>query len=48
MNDVYKKSYCTIYDAENDSKSSRSEIYRVAIGNRKSSRNEKWKFKNIA
>lgn len=45
IDNIFIKSYPTIYDAENDSRSSRSEIYRVASGNRKSSRNEKWKFK---
>jgi hypothetical protein len=45
MNDTFIKSYSTIYDAANDSKSSKAEIYRVASGDRKSSRNEKWKFK---
>lgn len=40
--------YNSIYDAEKDSVSNRSEIYRVAKGDRKSSRNEKWKFINVA
>ena len=44
MNDNYVCSYNTIYDAEKDSVSSRKEIRRVAKGDRKSSRNEKWKF----
>lgn len=47
MNNKYILSYNTIYDAEKDSKSSRAEIYRVATGGHKSSRNEKWKFRNI-
>ena len=47
MNDYYVASYNTIYEAEDNSRSSRAEIYRVASGNRKSSRNEKWKLKNI-
>lgn len=46
MGDNYVCSYNTIYEAENDSISSKSEIYRVACGKRKSSRNEKWKFSN--
>lgn len=44
MDDNYICSYNTIYEAENDSISSRNEIRRVAKGDRKSSRNEKWKF----
>lgn len=48
MDNHFIKTYATIYDAENDSVSSKSEIYRVASGNRKSSRNEKWKFNKIA
>ncbi len=48
MNDNYIKTYTTIYEAENDSVSNKSEIYRVASGNRKSSRNEKWKFTQTA
>ena len=48
MNNNYVKSYGSIYEAEKDSASSRSEIYRVANGNRNSSRKEKWKFKNVA
>lgn len=48
MDDNYICSYDTIYDAEKDSVSSRSEIYRVAQGKAKSSRKEKWKFKDIA
>lgn len=44
MNDNYVCSYATIYEAEENSVSSRGEIYRVAKGDRKSSRNEKWKF----
>jgi hypothetical protein len=48
MNDNYIKTYSTIYEAENDSASNKSEIYRVASGNRKSSRNEKWKFTKTA
>ena len=47
MNNKYITSYDTIYDAEKDSKSSRAEIYRVATGGHKSSRNEKWKFRSI-
>lgn len=47
MYDNFIASYSTIYDAADNSMSSRSEIYRVACGNRKSSRNEKWKFKTI-
>ena len=46
MSDNYIQTYDTIYEAENDSISSKSEIYRVAKGDRKSSRNEKWKFLN--
>lgn len=45
LNNNYICSYASIYEAENDSMSSRNEIYRVATGDRKSSRNEKWKFK---
>lgn len=41
------KRYNSIYEAEKDSKSSKSEIYRVAKGDRKSSKNEKWKFHEI-
>ena len=48
MDDSYICSYDTIYDAEKDSVSSRSEIYRVVQGKAKSSRKEKWKFKDIA
>lgn len=48
MNDNYIKTYKTIYEAEADSLSNKSEIYRVASGNRKSSRNEKWKFNKTA
>lgn len=44
MDNNYICSYDTIYDAENNSISSKTEIYRVAKGDRKSSRNEKWKF----
>ena len=44
MDDNYICSYNNFYDAENDSVSTRSEIYRVAKGDRKSCRNEKWKF----
>lgn len=44
MNDNYICSYESIYDAELDSVSTRNEIRRVAKGDRKSSRNEKWKF----
>lgn len=44
MGNNYICSYENIYDAENDSLSSRNEIRRVAKGDRKSSRNEKWKF----
>ena len=44
MSGNYIKTYKNIYDAENDSVSNKSEIYRVASGDRKSSRNEKWKF----
>ena len=44
MNDNYICSYENMYDAENNSVSSRNEIRRVAKGDRKSSRNEKWKF----
>ena len=40
--------YKTIYEAENDSISNKSEIYRVASSDRKSSRNEKWKFTKTA
>ena len=47
MNDNYICSYENIYEAESDSASSRSEIRRVAKGDRKSSRNEKWKFYKI-
>lgn len=47
MQDHYICSYNTIYDAEKDSVSNRSEIYRVAKGEAKSSRKEKWKFKDI-
>lgn len=36
--------YKCIYDAKKDSLSSRSEKYRVANGDKKSSYNEKWKF----
>lgn len=36
--------YSSIYEAENDSRSNKSEIYRVASGQRKSSRKEKWLF----
>ena len=39
-------SYESIYEAEKDSASSRSEIFRVANGDRKTSRHEKWKFSN--
>lgn len=48
MNDNYIKTYKTIYEAELESVSNKSEIYRVASGNRKSSRNEKWKFSKTA
>ena len=48
MDDNYICSYNTIYDAEKDSVSNRHEIYRVAKGEVKSSRKEKWKFKDIA
>ena len=48
MNNNYIKTYKTIYEAENDSISNKSEIYRVASGDRKSSRNEKWKFTKTA
>ena len=48
MNDNYIKTYKTIYEAEADSLSNKSEIYRVASGNRKSSRNETWKFNKTA
>lgn len=48
MDENYICSYNTIYDAEKDSVSNRNEIYRVAKGKVKSSRKEKWKFKNIA
>ena len=48
MNDNYIKTYKTIYEAEADSLSNKSEIYRVASGNRKSSQNEKWKFNKTA
>lgn len=48
MNDNYICSYNTIYDAEKDSVSNRHEIYRVAKGEVKSSRKEKWKFKDVA
>lgn len=48
MNDVFICSYDSIYEAEEKSKSSKTEIYRVASGNRKSSRNEKWKFNKTA
>ena len=44
LDDNLVATYKTIYDAESDSRSSRNEIYRVASGNRKSSRQEKWKF----
>lgn len=44
MDNNYVCSYESIYDAENDSVSSRNEIRRVAKGDRKSSRNERWKF----
>ena len=44
MGNNYVCSYENIYDAEKDSASSRNEIRRVAKGDRKSSRNEKWKF----
>lgn len=44
INDNYICTYDTIYEAEENSVSSKSEIYRVAKGDRKSSRNEKWKF----
>lgn len=36
--------YETIYEAEKYSASSRNEIYRVAKGDRKTSRHERWKF----
>ena len=48
MNNNYIKTYKTIYEAENDSISNKSEIYRVVSGDRKSSRNEKWKFTKTA
>lgn len=48
LNNNYIKTYKTIYEAENDSVSSKSEIYRVASGKRKSSRNEIWKFTKTA
>lgn len=48
MENNYVCSYRTIYEAENDSTSNRNEIYRVAMGERKSSRNEKWKFNQVA
>lgn len=44
MDNNYICSYENIYNAENDSASSRNEIRRVAKGDRKSSRNEKWIF----
>ena len=44
MHGNFITTYKTIYEAENNSRSSKSEIYRVATGERKSSRNEKWKF----
>ena len=47
-NNNYIKIYKTIYEAENDSISNKSEIYRVASDDRKSSRNEKWKFTKTA
>ena len=40
------KHYNSIYDAEKDSRSSKSEILRVAKGDRRSSRSEVWKFIN--
>lgn len=46
MDNNYICTYKTLYEAEDDSISSRNEIYRVAKGERKSSRNEKWKFIN--
>lgn len=48
INDEFICSYASIYEAEKDSISNRTEIYRVAKGDRKSSRNEKWKFINVA
>lgn len=48
MENNYICSYKTIYEAEKDSISDRNEIYRVAMGDRKSSRNEKWKFNKAA
>ena len=48
MENNYVCSYRTTYEAENDSTSNRNEIYRVAMGERKSSRNEKWKFNQVA
>lgn len=48
MNDEFICNYNSIYEAEENSMSNRSEIYRVAKGDRKSSNNEKWKFINIA
>jgi hypothetical protein len=44
INNNFVCKYSSIYDAEKDSQSNRSEIYRVASGGRKSSRKEKWKF----
>lgn len=48
MNDNYICSYKTIYDAEKDSVSNRHDIYRVAKGKAKSTKSEKWKFRNVA
>ena len=48
MGNNYICSYKSIYEAEQDSISTRNEIYRVASGDRKSSRNEKWKFSMVA
>ena len=47
MNDNYICSYNSIYEAENDSLCTRSDIYRVARGKSKSSHKEKWKFKVV-
>lgn len=44
MNGNHIATYSSIYEAETHSKSSKSEIFRVANGDRKSSRNEKWRF----
>lgn len=48
MNNDFICGYVSIYEAELDSKSDRNEIYRVATGDRKSCKEEKWKLHKVA